>query len=61
MKLTIECEPAVFETLSDHYNRITPIMDRLAYSFDNYMTDILSEEAERIREEYKDDITHSKG
>jgi hypothetical protein len=30
-------------------------MDRLAYSFDNYMTDILSEEAERIREEYKTD------
>jgi hypothetical protein len=54
MKLTIECEPSVFETLSNHYNHITPIMDRLAYSFDNYMTDILSEEAERIRAEYKD-------
>lgn len=54
MKLIVECEPEVFETLSDHYNRITPIMDRLTYSFDNYMTDILSEEAERIREENKD-------
>lgn len=60
MKLTIECLPEVFEILSDHYNRITPIMDRLAYSFDNYMTDILSEEAERIRETYKDDPKGSK-
>lgn len=54
MKLEIECQPEDFETLSNHYNRITPIMDRLAYSFENYMTDILSEEAERIREENKD-------
>ena len=53
MKLEIECDPGDFETLSNHYNRITPIMDRLAYSFENYMTDILSEEVQRIKEEYK--------
>lgn len=53
MKLTIECKPEDFETLSNHYNKITPIMDRLVYSFDNYMTDILSEEVQRIKEEYK--------
>ena len=53
MKLTIECHPETFEILSSHYDQITPIMDRLAYSFDNYLTDILTEEAERIKEEHK--------
>ena len=59
--MEIECDPSVFEILSNHYDRITPIMDRLAYSFDNYMADILTEEAERIREQYKDDPRGSKG
>ena len=61
MKLTIECHPETFEILSSHYDQITPIMDRLTYSFDNYMTDILTEEAERIREQYKADSIGSKG
>lgn len=61
LKLTIECDPSIFESLSEHYNRITPIMDRLAYTFDEYLTDILSEEAERITNEYKDDSQRSKG
>ena len=52
MKLTIECEPSVFEILSDHYNQITPIMDRLAYTFDEYLTDLLTEESQRIKAEY---------
>jgi len=53
MKLTIECPPEVFEILSNHYDQITPIDERLDYTFDEFMTDILSEEAERIREQYK--------
>lgn len=53
MKLSIECDPGDYETLSEHYNQITPIEDRLKYTFDEFLTDILSEEAERIREEHK--------
>jgi hypothetical protein len=53
MKLTIECPPEVFETLSNHYDQITPIDERLDYTFDEFMTDILIEETERIREQYK--------
>ena len=53
MKLTIECPPEVFEILSDHYNEITPMDERLDYTFDEFMTDILVEETKRIKEEYK--------
>ena len=53
MKLTIECPPEVFEILSDHYDQITPIDERLDYTFDEFMTDILVEETKRIKEEYK--------
>lgn len=53
LKLTIECDPKDYETLSAHYNQITPIEDRLKYTLDEFMTDILIEEAKRIKEEYK--------
>jgi hypothetical protein len=53
IKLTIECHPEVFEILSDHYRQITPIADRLEYTFEEYMTDILTEESKRIKQEYR--------
>jgi len=60
MKLTIECPPEVFEILSNHYDQITPIDERLDYTFDEFMTDILIEETTRIKHEYMQEKEEAK-